>query len=87
MNKQADVKISKVFRVLGLILSSGVVMMLLFYYIYDMNISLAILIQTMFLLIIFGPVCALGYIPGKFLDRLPSALADAIKLDIFNAKV
>lgn len=86
MDTQVDVNISKVFRVLGLMISSGVVMLLLLHYIYDMHVSLAALWQAIFLLITFGPLCALGYIPGKLLDRLPKALADAIKLDIFNSK-
>ncbi len=34
------------------------------------------------LLVLFLPICLLGYIPGSLLDRLPKFLVHWIKLDI-----
>jgi hypothetical protein len=86
MGMEADIKISKFMRGLGALLCILIIYMLaLNVLILRNHLPLDVILQIALLVIIFGPVCYLGYIPGKFLDILPKFLVKAIKLD-FSSK-
>jgi len=83
MRMEADIKISKFMRGLGSLLCILIIFMLILNIVTLHNhLPLSVIVQIALLLIAFGPVCYLGYIPGKFLDVLPKFLVKAIKLDL-----
>lgn len=86
MGMEADIKISKLMRGLGALLCILIISMLaLNIFTLRNHLPLDVILQIALLLIVFGPVCYLSYIPGKFLDVLPKFLVKAIKLD-FSSK-
>ena len=86
MGMEADIKISKLIRGLGALLCILIIFMLALNTFTLRNfLPLDLTLQIALLLIVFGPVCYLGYIPGNFLDVLPKFLIKAIKLD-FSSK-
>ena len=77
---EENIRLNIFIRVLGLCVCLTLIWAIIYIITGDSKAPLDVIIGFVILLISFGPFYVLGYIPGRFLDKLSSFLVNLIKL-------
>ena len=79
---EENIQINSVIRWVGIVLCGLIVIVTVYSLFLPNKPPIVFYIGNIALLALFFPVCVLGYIPGKYMNKLPKFLVNVIKLDI-----
>jgi hypothetical protein len=78
---EENIQINRLFRGLGFALGIVIIAVAGFALFLDSKPPISVFLSWLGLLVLFLPICILGYIPGSVLNKLPKSLVKMIKLD------